>query len=258
MLNNLKELYSYREMLKNLVRQDLRTRYKGSMLGFFWTFLNPLLLLIVYTVVFSLIMRVNIENYSMFLFVALLPWIFFSTSVQTGASSLVIYKELLKKVYFPREIIPLSIVVAGLVNFFFSFAILFPSLLLFGIEITGAILYLPLAILPLFFLALGFALITSALNVFFRDLEHMLGIFLMAWFFFTPILYPIEMLPRQYLGYFLMNPVAPIVLAYRDILFYGKIPDLSVIAFSTAIALLLVIFGYNLFLNYQKNFAEEL
>ena len=258
MLSQIKELYCYREMLKNLVKQDLRTRYKGSVLGFFWTFLNPLLLLAVYTMVFSMIMRVNIDNFAMFLFVALLPWIFFSTSVLNGTGSIVANKDLIKKVYFPREVIPLSVVNASLMNLVFSYFILFPSLLVFGVNITSAIIYLPLAMIPLYLLALGIALITSALNVYFRDLEHILGILMMAWFFSTPILYPVEMLPQIYLKYFMLNPVAPIVLAFRDILFYGNIPNLVVLLYSTITAILIVIFGYSLFQMLQKNFAEEI
>jgi lipopolysaccharide transport system permease protein len=258
MNNSLNELYCYREMLNNLVRKELRTRYKGSILGFLWTFLNPLLLLLVYTVVFSTIMRVNVENFAMYLFVALLPWIFFSTTVLSSTGSIIAGKELVKKVYFPRVVLPLAVVTAGAINMLFGFVILFPCLLIFGIPITPAVICLPLLVFLLYILTLGISLITAALNVYFRDLEHILGIAMTAWFFFTPIIYPVEMIPARFLTYFFINPVAPILLAYRDILFLGQFPNFAVLGLSFISSTLILILGYNIFMHLQKNFAEDL
>lgn len=140
MWHQIREVYFYREMLKNLVSKELRARYKGSVLGFLWTFFNPLLMLIVYSVVFSFIMRIETENYAMFLFVALLPWNFLSSSIMQGAASLVQNGSLIKKIYFPREILPLSIVIANLINYLLSLFILIPALIFFKIKITPAIL----------------------------------------------------------------------------------------------------------------------
>src|SRR5665647_3718938 len=120
MFNAIKEIFCYREMLRNMVRKDLRTRYKGSFLGFLWTFINPLLQLLVYTAIFSTIMRINIDKFSMFLFVALLPWIFFSTSIQASTSIIISNKELVKKIYFPRVVLPISVVVSNLMNLIFG------------------------------------------------------------------------------------------------------------------------------------------
>ena len=175
MIKQVKEIYQYREMLKNMVKKDLRTRYKGSVLGFLWTFVNPLLQLVVYTVIFSNIMRMNIDKFHMFLFVALLPWIFFSTSLQVSTTSVIANKELVKKIYFPRTILPLSVVVANLMNFIFSFAILFPALIISGIGISSAVIWIPLVLLVEFELALAFSILFAGLNVYFRDLEHLLG-----------------------------------------------------------------------------------
>jgi lipopolysaccharide transport system permease protein len=258
MWQNLKELYYYREMIKNLVRKELRTRYKGSVLGFLWTFINPLLLLVVYTIVFSIVMRVNIDNFSMFLFVALLPWIFFSTSVIISTGSIIANKDLIKKIYFPREVLPISVVSAGILNLLFGFVILLPCLLIFGIRITSAIIYLPIVVILIYIITMGVSLITACLNVYFRDTEQIIGIAMTAWFFFTPILYPVEIVPDKFLKLFFLNPMAPIILAFREILFYGKPPNFQVLGISYTIAFLVILYGYNLFLKLQKNFAEEI
>ena len=254
-----KELYQYREMLKNLVRKDLRTRYKGSFFGFLWTFINPLLQLLVYTVIFTTVMRFNnIENYSMFLFVALLPWIFFSGALTSSAGSIIGNKELIKKIFFPREIIPISVVTSGFVNMVLSYVIVFIALFVTGIGITPAVLCLPLVFLAAYMMTLGFSLLFSALNVYFRDLEHILGIVTMAWFYFTPIIYAVDMIPARFLGLFFMNPLTPIILAFRDILYYGVMPDFAILGINLATGVLLTIFGHQIFRKLQKNFVEEI
>ena len=254
----IKELYQYREMLKNLVRKDLRTRYKGSFLGFLWTFINPLLQLLVYTVIFTTIMRLDIDNYSMFLFVALLPWNFFSSSLMIGTGSIVNNKELIKKIYFPREIIPISVVTSGFVNLILSFVIVFIALFVSGIGITPAIVCLPVVLLVVYVMTLGFTLLFSALNVYFRDLEHILEIGTMAWFYLTPIVYKLDMIPARFLKLFFMNPMTPIIQAFRDILYYGILPDFTVLGINLAAGMLLVVFGHLVFQRLQKNFAEEI
>ncbi|RKD32269.1 ABC transporter permease [Thermohalobacter berrensis] len=258
MIENIKEIYRYREMLKNLVKKDLRTRYKGSFLGFLWTFVNPLLQLIVYTIIFSTVMRINIDKFYMFLFVGLLPWIFFSTSVQVSAGTIIANKDLVKKIYFPREILPLSVVTSGLVNLLFGFIIIFISLIISKIGITVSLVYLPIVIIVEYIITLAFSFLVSALNVYFRDLEHILGIVMMAWFYFTPIIFPIRMIPKEYLKYFFLNPMTPIIVSYKDILYYGRSPDFLMLGISMLIGLLIIIFSYNVFKILQKNFAEEI
>ncbi len=258
MIQELTEVYRYREMLSNLVKKDLRTRYKGSVLGFLWTFVNPLLQLGVYTVIFSTVMRLNIDRFYIFLFVALLPWIFFATAVQSATSVIISNKELVKKIYFPRVVLPLSVVLANLMNLLFGFTIIFPALLFSGIGITSAVFYLPLVIFIEFVMALAFAMLFSGLNVYFRDLEHLLGIGMMAWFYFTPIVYPVTMIPDRYLQLFFLNPMTPIILAYRDILYFGIAPNMKLLGISLITGLLLLAFGTWVFLRLQRNFAEEI
>jgi len=258
MIQDIKELYKYREMLKNLVRKDLRTRYKGSFLGFLWTFINPFMQLIVYSVIFSTIMKINISNYSMFLFVVLLPWTFFSSSLLSSTASIVNNKDLVKKVYFPREILPIAVTTSSFMNLLFGFIIVFPCLLATRVHLTLNVLYLPLILIIEYLLVLAFSIIISALNVYFRDLEHILGILMMGWFYFTPIIFPIEMIPHKYISYFFINPMTPISTAFRDILFYGSKPNLTMLGIIGIASIFFLIFSHQVFHILEKNFAEEI
>lgn len=257
-MRELKELYNYREMLSNLVKKDLRTRYKGSVLGFLWTFVNPLLQLLVYTMVFSVIMRSNIPKYYIFLFVALVPWIFFSTSITASSSSIIGNKDLIKKIYFPRIIIPMSVVNGAFMNMIFTMIVVFFALIFSGIGVSKYILFLPVIMILEYLLALGISFIVSALNVYFRDLEHILGIITMAWMYGTPILYGIDMVPTQLRPIFNLNPMTPIILAFRNILYYKTMPDLSHMGIIFIWSVGFIVLGYIIFQKLQKNFAEEL
>lgn len=257
-MNQLKEIYDYREMMYNLVKKDLRTRYKGSFLGFLWTFVNPLLQLIIYTIVFSTIMRVNVEQFYIYLFVALIPWIFFTSAVQGGATSILSGKDLIKKIYFPRLIIPISVVNAAFMNMIFSMVIVFSALIISGIGLSKYIFLLPIIMLLEYLLALGLAFIFSALNVFFRDLEHILGIVIMGWFYLTPIVYTVDMIPEKYLGIFYLNPMTSIIMAYRDILYYKQMPHFDILGQIFLWSVGFVVIGYLIFQNLQKRFVEEL
>jgi ABC-2 type transport system permease protein len=257
-MSQLKELFNYREMMYNLVRKDLRTRYKGSFLGFLWTFINPLLQLIIYTIVFSTIMRVNVDKFYIYLFVALIPWIFFTSAIQGGATSILAGKDLIKKIYFPRLIMPISVVNAAFMNMLFSMVIVFLAIGISGIGFSKYIFFLPIIMILEYLLALGLAFIFSALNVFFRDLEHILGIIIMGWFYLTPIVYTVDMIPPQYLNLFYLNPMTNIIIAYRDILYFKQMPDFSTLWQILAWSIGLIVIGYLLFQKLQRRFVEEL
>lgn len=257
-MNGLKELYDYRDMLFNLVKKDLRTRYKGSFLGFLWTFVNPLLQLVVYTMVFSVIMRAGIDKYYIYLFVALVPWIFFATSLTSSSVSILGSKDLIKKIYFPRLIIPMSVVNGAFMNMIFTMVVVFVALIFSGIGISKYIIFLPVIMLSEYLLALGLSFIVSSLNIYFRDLEHILGIVTMAWMYMTPILYDINMVPENLQSIFKLNPMTPIILAFRDILYYKTMPDLSNMGLIFIWGIGFIIIGYIIFQKLQKGFAEEL
>lgn len=258
-LSKWKELFLYREMLKNLILRDLRTRYKGSILGFVWTFLNPLLMLVIYTIAFKTIMRMNIPNYSIFLFSGLLPWLYLQSTVSLNTSIIVGNSGLVKKVYFPYQILPLSATVAGAVNYIFSLSILLIAMLFFGMSISIKILlFFPLILFIQMVLVHGLSLLLSALNVYFRDIQHIIGIVFMAWFYLTPIFYPLSMVPTQYQSYFHFNPMTTIMQAYQDIFYYNETPQLGHILGSFVYSLTVLILGSIVFHMLKKRFAEEL
>lgn len=253
------ELYLYRHMVFSLVKRDLRGRYKGSVLGFLWTFLNPLFQLVVYTLVFSVIMKTGIDQYYLFLFVGLVPWLFFSTCLTTGASCILAQHDMVKKIYFPREVLPISFVISQFVNMLLTFIIIFAVVIFSGIGINFiSLLFLPLIMLIEFILALGITMLSSSLTVYFRDLEYILGIVSMAWMYLTPIIYSQESVPDEILPIFNLNPMAPIVIAYRDILYYKEIPELGTLLHALLFGLIILVIGCFSFAKLKKHFAEEL
>lgn len=258
-MNTLREIVQYRQMIISLVQKDLRGRYKGSVLGFLWTFINPLFQLIIYTLVFSTIMRMGIDKFYVFLFVALVPWLFFSACLQQGASCILDNKEMVKKIYFPRIVLPLAYVTSSFVNMLFSFLVIFAVLLVtqFGFNLT-ALLFLPLIMIIEYILALGIALITSACTVYVRDLQHILSIISMGWMYLTPVVYPPTMVPEKYRTLFSLNPMTPIVTAYRDILYYKQVPHMTTLFQASLMGIVLVVVGVIVFNRLQKSFVEEL
>ena len=228
MLAHIKELYRFRNLLQKLVARDLRVRYKNSVLGILWSWLNPLFMMVVYTSVCIYMRRsdngvVPSKEFPVFILCALLPWNFFSGAVMGSISSIVSNGALIKRVYFAREILPLSVVVSNLVNFGISLKILVPMLLFFRIKLTAWVLLLPAIIAIQFCLTTGIALILSTVNVFYRDTRAIMDVVIMAWFFVTPIIYPIDILPHssEILGITLdihrwtriLNPMASLVAA---------------------------------------------
>ncbi|RDV81841.1 ABC transporter permease [Ammonifex thiophilus] len=258
MWRQMKELYLYREMLRNLVAKELRARYKGSVLGFFWTFLNPLLMLVVYSLVFSFVMRAQMQNYAMFLFVGLLPWNYLANSLIQGTASLVHNASLVKKIYFPREVLPLSVVLANLVNYLLSLLILIPALLIFKVHLTAALAAFPLVLLVQTLLVIPLTLLVSVATVYFRDLEHIMGILTMAWFFLTPVIYPSEIIPPELKPLFNLNPAAPIIEAYQAVFFYGRWPDWASLGWLALGGSFFLVLGFRLFDRFQRRVAEEI
>ncbi len=255
----IKELYAYREMIFSLVRRDLKGRYKGSALGFLWTFLNPLFQLCVYTIVFSIILRNGIEDFYLFLFVALIPWIFFSTCLSGGAGCIIAQQDMVKKIYFPREVLPVAFVTSQFINMLLSFIVVFAALIISGKGIRISILiYLPVIMVVEYVLALGITMICSAITVYVRDIEYILGILAMAWQFLTPIMYSVDIVPERLKMLFYINPMTPIIVAYRDILYYKEIPELATLIQGAILGVVLLIVGVFSFGKLKKRFVENL
>lgn len=258
-MKKIKEMFAYREMIFSLVRRDLRGRYKGSVFGFLWTFINPLFQLIVYSFVFSKVMRTGIDDYSVFLFVALIPWMFFSTCISGGATCIRAQQDMVKKIYFPREVLPISYVTSQFINMLLSMVIVFLVLAInqkpFQI---GAYLILPVIMILEYCMALGVTLLVSAVCVFFRDLEYVMTIITMAWQFLSPVFYSADQVPEDVKGVFYLNPMTSIISAYRDILYYGKFPDMESLLGAVGFSIVLLFLGGIVFQKLSKSFAEEL
>lgn len=253
-----KELYNYRELLKTNIKKEIRGKYKGSWLGILWTFLNPLLMLAVYSFVFPYILRVNVENYTIFMIVALIPWNFFTTAIQTGTGSVVANGNILKKVYFPREIIPVSITTSQLVNFLITCIIMFVFIIFSGVGFSYHIIIFPLLVLIQYIITLAFTFVLSALTVFVRDIDHFVSVVLMLGFYATPIVYQANMLPEKFQWALKINPMAQIVEAYRAILYYHKMPDWEMLGIWGILSVILLVLGYMIFKKLEKSFVEEL
>lgn len=258
MLNDLKEIWNYRELLRNMVWRDLRARYKGSVLGFFWSFVNPLLTLAVYSALFTFVLPLGIPSYALFLFVALLPWMFTQSSVQRCTNVIIHNGNLVKKIYFPREILPISVVLSGLMNYLYGVVVLVPVLWAFHIPLRWVVIFFPVILALQFFFTLAISLLSAALTVYFRDLEHIIGIALMAWFYLTPIVYPVTRIPEKYSKYFWLNPLTPLMVSYRNIFFEGKTPPIRSLALVTVESVILLGLGFYVFSRLKRKFAEEL
>lgn len=257
-MNIFKRLYHYREFLRTSIQKEIRGKYKKSFLGILWSFLNPLLMLMVYAIIFPIILKSPEKNYVMFLMTALIPWNFFTMVITQGASTVVANGNILKKVYFPREILPISIVTSGLVNFLISCIIIFIFLIFTGIGFSKYILFLPIMILVEYILLLGITFILSSVTVYLRDLEHLIGVALQALFYATPIVYSFSMIPKEFTWVFNLNPMAYVIQGYRDVLYYQTMPDLAGIGGIALFSVGLLVIGYMIFNKLQKNFAEEL
>lgn len=268
MIRRVVELYRYRELIKNLVVRDLKVRYKNSVLGVLWSLLNPLLMTLVFTIVFTLMLpQYEIQNYPVFFMCGFLPWSFLASSLSGATGSIVNNAHLIKKVYFPREILPLAEVLSNLINFSFALPVLFGLLLVFRIRLTPAILMLPLIMLAQTMFIMGMALLLSTANVFYRDTQHILEIVLQAWFFLTPIFYPIKVLPssRIILGMTVdiqlwarrLNPMASLVASYRDVLYWGVPTGWDFLLRTLITCLLILIVGYLVFCRFSPVFGEE-
>lgn len=263
------ELWQYRELVLNLVVRELKARYKNSVLGFVWSLLNPLAMMVVFTLVFTVMVpATNLKNFPIFFLCGFLPWQFFTTAITSGMHSLVFNSNLVKKVYFPREVLPIASVIANLVNFLLALVVLFGALLVTRTNLSPYLWLLPVVILIQTCFVLGVAFLLSTLNVFYRDTGMIMDVALQAWFFLTPIFYPIEVLPRsfQIAGLtldihrlmYILNPIASLIAAYRDLLYWGYRTNMDFFLRTAVSALIVLIFGYWFFLRYSRRFGEEL
>ena len=267
-MKRLRELWEYRELIRNLVIRDLKIRYRNSVLGIAWSWVNPLLMMLVYTMVFDFLTnRSDSPHFHVSVLCALLPWNFFSASVGGATTSIVGNAHLIKKVYFPREILPISIILSNLVNFVIALPVFFALALASGAPITVWALLLPIPILVQLAFSIGMCLILATLDVFYRDTQIIMEVLMMAWFFVTPIFYPITQVPREATVFGItfnaqlwlrrLNPMASIIASYRDLLYRGEPTGLDFMLRTAATALVVLVVGYLVFLHYSSRFGEE-
>ena len=252
-----KELYQYRELLKTSVSKEIRGKYKGSFLGVLWSFVNPLLQTIIYSIVFSILLRSDMEHYTTFIVIGVLSWTWFTTSISGGTNCIVINGGIIKKVYFPREILPISIVTSGMINYLISCLIIFIFLLCTGIGFSWNILFLPLIMVVQYTLQLGILLTTCSINAYIRDAEYIINFFVNMAFYATPILYASTMFGK-FSNILKLNPMTTIIDSYRNIFYYQTMPNFYALLIVFLVSLLLLIIGYSVFKKLEKGFAEEL
>ena len=262
LLSDLREIWQYRALLYMLVVRDLKARYRGSILGIAWSFLQPLGMMLALTFAFSVINQAPpaIEHYSVFVLSGLLAWNFFSAAATGGAGSVVTNAGLVKKVYFPRLILPMAVVIAGLVNFLFALLMWLTIALVVGHPIKYTVLFLPVAIALQVIFSVGVAFFLSTLNVFYRDTQFILEVGMLALFFLTPIWYDVDSVPQREVGLWLrrLNPVASLVNIYQDLMYWGRLTDWDFVLRTLATVLVVLVIGYLVFQRYSPRFGEEL
>jgi lipopolysaccharide transport system permease protein len=251
-------LHRHRELIAILVLKQLKLRYRGSVLGFCWTLVNPLALMAVYTLVFSVYLRVEVERYPAFLFAGLLPWLWFSSSLQQGVTSILDGAPLVTRSQFPAEVLPVVALTTNTVNFLLTLPFLLGFLLLFGVRPGAAALWLPVLIALQYALLLGLVLLVAALNVYYRDLQHILLHVLTVLLFLTPVFYPAALVPEPFRPLAALNPVAVLVSGFHDALFFGRAPSPAPLAGLGALACVILWLSMGYFTRQKATFAEAL
>ena len=263
MWHNLAALPRYRGLIQTLVVRDLKARYRGSVLGFFWSFINPLLLLLIYNFVFTTVMPgvrpADLEPYALFMFCGILPWTWFSSSLLESSSTLLSGGNLIKKVLFPAEVLPIVTVLANMAHFFLGLPILIMFLVYYRRPLDPVeLLWFPVIVLVQLVLTIGLALLLSALTVHFRDLKDLLGNLLTLWFFATPIIYPISQAPDYMRWALNLNPMTHLAISYQEVLFYvGPHGHWRWLMSLALLAILVFLLGYFVFDRLRDSFAEE-
>ena len=254
-----KEIYDYRTMIVSLTKRDLIGRYKRSVLGFLWSFIDPLIQLAVYTFLFKIILPTNIPFFHICLFVALVPWLMISSCLTGGCMCVAGQQDMIKKIYFPREVLPIAFVSAQFINMLLSFIIVFVVLGASGYGFCGkALLLFPVVVIIEYILALGMTLFFSAVTVYFRDMQQILGALSLILMYASPIIYTLELVPEKYRPFYMINPITRVIVAYRDIFYYKQVPEFSNIILGLLESIIVLIIVLVVFRKLNKHFAEEL
>ena len=247
-------------MIRNLVKREIRGRYKGSILGFLWNFITPLIQIVVYIIVFTAIFKPGIDNYPFYLISGIMIWNWFAESVVEGSGTFVGNGDMLKKIYFPRVVLPIAVILSKLVNFLIMVLLYFIIVAISGYNISvEGLLCLPIVIVITFFFILGIVLITSAINVYLRDVQYILSVLMMAWIWMTPIMYSSNGIDSPLINAILTyNPMTYVVSLYQSIFYWCCAPSISDLVITIVLAVILMLVGAVVFKVLEKDFAEVL
>ena len=255
MLELIRSTYRYRELIWALALKELKLRYKRSVLGFLWALLNPALMMAVLTVVFSTILRFGIPHYAIFLLSVLLPWTFFSQSLSYAVDCIVGNGELIKKVSVPKLVFPVAAVVSNIINLLLSFIPMALVVLAMRHPFYKTWLYLPVPVLALIIFTLGMSCFFATANVFYRDVAHILQVVLSAWFYFTPIIYGLDLVPAHLQWLFRLNPIIYVTNGFRLAIYYGMLPSWRSVGASFVCGIVALVIGCAIFRKYQDEFV---
>ncbi len=271
MLDHLREFFRYRELIRNLTARDLKVRYRNSLLGFLWAWGNPILMTLVFTTVFKILLNSEVTRFPLFIMIGWLVWSFTTSAIGDGINSVVMNSNLVKKIYFPRQVLPISSVLANAGNFLLALPLLAALILFYRVEVgLPLLLYFPIIFISQVAFVMGLVLFFSAVHVYYRDTAVIVGVSLTAWFFLTPVFYPVKFLTGDWNGIdlarlmYILNPMASIIESYRNI-FYGSIegaspgaPELGFLLRTLVTSLAVLVLGYLCFLRLSRRFGEEL
>jgi len=248
----------YRDLIWNLTITDLKIKYQSSVLGFAWSLLNPLLMMLVLYFVFVNVFRMNQDNFALYILVGLMAWRFLANGTSMAMSSIVGRSSLVTKIYIPRQILVLSITLSCFISSFLEFCVLIPLLFVFGVKITPYILFFPIVHVMFFFIVYGLSLMLAALYVFYRDLNQIWEVCIQLGFFLSPIVYPLSTIPVKYLPYYLLNPITVLMEMYRNSLLYGTAPFPISVLYIIIVGVFLMGIGKIVFKRLERQFAEAM
>ena len=250
-------LFEYSELIKNLVASDLKVKYQSSVLGFAWSMLNPLLMMLVLYAVFNNIFRFEQEHFALYLLIGIIAWRFLANGTMTAMNSIVGKPSLVTKIFIPREVLTFSMAMSAFISSILEFAVLIPLLLILGVSLSFTVLLFPVIHILFFVMVYGLSLVLASLYVYYRDLNQIWDILLQVGFYLAPIIYPLSLVPEKYIFYYMLNPVTRLMVMYRDILLYNTIPSALDFLIVAMCGLVFLIIGTMIFQKLSPGFAEE-
>lgn len=258
MLNSLVKLYDRRDLVRHLIGVNLRLNHRNTLLGYLWWIIDPLLLMLIYVLLIGFILKRGEANYPLFIMSALLPWRWFATSMNRSVSSLVGEAKIIRQVAFPKAVLPVSEVFTNLTYFVMGLPLYVVFQVFYKVEVTANIAFLVIVVMVQLILTLGLSMLVSSLNVFFRDIKNIMPFLLRMWFYLSPVLYAVEKVPQQYVNIYLLNPFANLLPLYRDILLFGRAPDIDLLYRASVMAGITFVIGFWFFHRTENKIVKHI